>query len=572
MRFKYWFYINEAISEKDKNDVLNSKLYTNEKDLNIKSKLDQLLTNLEADKETYNKGEIFKKIQEIIPKIGIKKEKPKEEDAQRKHFASMAGITQEELSTYDYYKSENKDLINEMMTLLRRFVGGNIIKLKIENNKPEIYFQNEKMNSPDFTRFMSALHNIEGEIEEYSGAKGAANPLELALSHDEHLAAKGDKVWVFRGERPNICRLLGKGQKWCISSTSSATHWFSYRINNMQTQYFVFDFNKAEDDPARYVNPGVAPKGGYSEWVDARNKHKRDPNDRNSEVGINGYSSIEEYKDYLESKGIPKSTWQALPLQHWEERLGGYYNRNDFYGAKNDDDPRVFEIYLKIAKKIDDEDFNTLTSEQKKEFVLGRSVDDMTTTQINYALDNHRKEYHNSLDVKGKIAYGHYFKNTNLLYEIAKMPNLTEDDVRSLILCVEDKVKITEILGQDNLKKLHSGDINYLLAYAKNKIEMAQALGKDAINKFKYDINSVYELIRDAVNKTEMMEILGADNINRLEPYLFIRLIYFFITSGAEIEKKIEMVKLFGKMLNEEKKEKMKKAFGDFIKEHGIEV
>ena len=41
MRFKYWFYINEAIDPKDKQTVLTSKLYKNEKDQSIKDKSQQ---------------------------------------------------------------------------------------------------------------------------------------------------------------------------------------------------------------------------------------------------------------------------------------------------------------------------------------------------------------------------------------------------------------------------------------------------------------------------------------------------------------------------------------------------
>ncbi len=527
MRFKYWFYINEAISEKDKNDVLNSKLYTNEKDLNVKSKLDQLLSDLESDEKTYSKGEIFKKIGEIIPTIGIKKEKPKEEDPQRKHFANMEGTTEEELLTYDYYKNENKEAINEMMNLLRRFVGGNIIQLKIENNKPEIYFQNEKLNSPDFTRFMSALHNIEGEIEEYKGSGNTANPVELwlrqTLDQDEHKVAKGDKVWVFKGNRPNVCRLLGKGQKWCISSTSSASHWFSYRVNHKQTQYFVFDFNKPENDPARYVNPGVAPEGGYSEWVDARNNHSRDPNDSHSEVGINGYNSIKEYKDYLESKGIPKSTWKALPLEDWEERLGGYYNRNDFDGAKNDDDPRVFDIYLKIANNLKDENFDTLTDEQKKEFILGRQVADITDKQFDYMLANHKKEYYDSLNFTQKLYFAVRIDDENLLHRLAKMPDLSDEDVSYLLTHAINKDEMTKIIISHK-KELTNSNVFYLLHYAINKNEMATTLGTENISKL--DNSNVSYLLDFSKNKDEMANIiithkkeLSDDNVSSLLKY-----------------------------------------------------
>ncbi len=558
MRFKYWFYINEAISEKDKQDVLNSKLYANEKDLNVKSKLDQLLSDLESDEKTYSKGEIFKKIGEVIPKMAVKKEKPKEEDAQRKHFASMQGVTQEELLAYDYYKGENKETINEMMTLLRRFVGGNIIQLKIENNKPEIYFGEEKLETPDFTRFMSALHNVEGEISEYKGSGNTANPLELALSHDEHLVAKGDKVWVFRGDKPNICRLLGKGQKWCISSTTSATHWFGYRINHGQTQYFVFDFNKAEDDPARYVNPGVAPEGKYSEWVDARNVHSSDPLDENSQIGINGYDSIEEYKNYLESKGIPKSTWKSLPLEDWEKRLDNYYSYgSDFHAAKKDPDPRVFDMFVKIVESMRDDDFYSLTDEQRKEFLLGKVLN-ITEEQLNYAMDNFRKEYYDSLDFDNKIQLAYKLKDENLLYRLAKTPNIGSGNIYRFIQYAKDKLKMVEVLGKENMDKLSTSDVYYLIDGATDRVQMAEALGKELIDQM--TSRDIVSLIFTSSNKAATIKALG-EAVNKMSAD---QIKYLIIDPTNN--RKSRMIELLGSLITNKIEKKDAYHFLDTLK------
>jgi hypothetical protein len=85
-----------------------------------------------------------------------------------------------------------------------------------------------------------------------------------------------------------------------VSQTSNTHHFFRYRLENGQTQYFIFDTNKSANDTARRVNPGVAPEGNYSEWVDMKNEHKDDP-DGNG-FGINGYQSINQYKEYLAGK------------------------------------------------------------------------------------------------------------------------------------------------------------------------------------------------------------------------------------------------------------------------------
>jgi len=390
--FKEWFSIQEAIDASTKELLLKAKA--------PKDELDAFVKELEDEPNLIDKKTAFQRFQ---TKFNIQK-KEKDEDAQRKHFASVPNTTEEELKTYDYYKNENPQVLKEMMELLRKFIDKKLITLKFENNKPVLIrntLQGEqKQNTPDFTRFMSSLHGIQASLNQFKSKGTYFNPIEEELNHQNNLVAKGYNVWVFKGHAPDLCRIYGKGTEWCISSTSSAAHWFSYRINHHQTQYFVFDFNKDENDPARYVNPGVAPEGEYSEWVDARNQHSTDPEDRNSEVGINGYKSIREYKEYLASKGIPLDTWKTTEPEKWEERLNNYDYDKDFQGAKNDSDPRVFQMYLKIINAIEDYDFEKLTEEQKKEFILGKTA--LTDKQLNYAFKNFKGEYYNSLDAKEK--------------------------------------------------------------------------------------------------------------------------------------------------------------------------
>jgi hypothetical protein len=134
-------------------------------------------------------------------------------------------------------------------------------------------------------------------------------------------------IWIYKGSNPAMCRLYGKETTWCIASSTSTLHYFDYRINNGQTQYFIFDTNKDKDDPARMTNPGVAPEGQYSEWVDLRNNHS-DDEDGNG-FGINGYSSIADYKDYLAGKiGISVDKLDSLmapePVTDAEKRLKKY--------------------------------------------------------------------------------------------------------------------------------------------------------------------------------------------------------------------------------------------------------
>ena len=492
MNFKHWLILSEAIDANIKTLLAKQKA--------PKDELNAFIKELEDEPTLIDKPTAFQRFQ---TKFNIQK-KVTAEDAQRKYFATIPNTTEEELQTYDYYKTENKDSLKKMMEQLRKFIDKKLITLKIENNIPNLYRNNQKLDTPDFSRFTSQLDSIQGELTKYSGKGNKPNPLELELSHAEHRVAKGDNIWVFKGHRPNICRILGKNQRWCISSGTSAAHWFSYRIQHHQTQYFVFDFNKDENDPARYVNPGVAPEGMYSEWVDAENKHSPDPDARGdrSHVGINGYKSINEYKEYLESKGIPLTTWTTTPPEDWEIRLHRYYELNQeedsvnghksFASAKNDEHPEIFDMYLKIANTMKDYDFKTLTDEQKKEFLLNK-ITNITQKQFTYAIENFKGEYYNSLDLNDRIQFAGKTNDQEKLLKLAENPELDGRNVRVLLSYSDDKTKMAEIIIE-NISELSEEIINYLL---KNYIA-ASSISASEIYASYTEIEKIAELI---VNK-----------------------------------------------------------------------
>jgi hypothetical protein len=499
MKFKEWLILSEALDANTKNLLAKAKA--------PQDQLDAFIKELEDEPTLIDKPTAFQRFQ---AKFVTKKDKSKDEDAQRKHFATIPNTTEEELQTYDYYKNENKDSLKKMMEQLRKFIDKKIIILKIENGKPFLYRNtlqgSNKLDTPDFGRFTSQLDSIQGSLEQYKSKGNYFNPIEEELNHQQNLVAKGNNVWVFKGHAPDVCRIYGKGHPWCISSSTSAAHWFNYRIEHHQTQYFVFDYNKDEDDPARYVNPGVAPKGMYSEWVDARNTHDTDPEDSESEVGINGYKSINQYKKYLASKGIPESIWTTTEPEDWEERLHEYDENRDFQGAKNDSDSRIFPMYLKIVRYMKDSDFDTLTDEQKKEFLLSKI--EITTKQFDYAIKEFKGEYYNSLDLTGKIEFAGKTKDQEKLFKFAENPNLSRSDISYLFHNATDRDKMAKLIIQNKKVLLTGYNVSDLLNFAKDKKD------KDKIAKLiiKYkpelDDKNISSLLGHATEKDEIAKLI----------------------------------------------------------------
>ena len=552
MNFKQWLYIIEAIDSNTKNLLAKQKA--------PKDELNAFIKELEDEPNLIDRPTAFQKFQN---KFNIQK-KVTAEDAQRKYFANIPNTTEEELQTYDYYKTENKDSLKKMMEQLRKFIDKKLITIKIENKVPNLYRNttqgSNKLDTPDFGRFTSQLDSIQGSLEQYKGKGNYFNPIEEELNHAEHRVAKGDNIWVFKGHRPNICRILGKNQRWCISDSNSAAYWFTYRIAHHQTQYFVFDFNKDEDDPARYVNPGVAPQGKYSEWVDAENTHSLDPDARGdrSHVGINGYKSINEYKKYLESKGIPLTTWTTTKPEDWEIRLQSYYELNQdelqedifhrsFAYAKNDEHPEVFDMYLKIANTIKDSNFETLTDNQKKEFLLGKDLYKITITQFTYAIENFKGEYYNSLDLDNKVEFAVRTKDQDKLLKLAENIKLTDANITYLIRHATNKDKILEIIIKYKQEITANNAVDYLSAATDiDKIEETFLKYRPKILKMLFDFPSsdndystlyVYNLL-DKTFKIDKMAELIIKYLPEINEMVFSSL----ISSASDKEKIIKLL------------------------------
>jgi hypothetical protein len=177
-------------------------------------------------------------------------------------------------------------------------------------------------------------------------------------------------IWVFKADDPLKCRTMGKGQEWCIASSAMTKWYFTYRHNHGQTQYFIFDYNKSPNDPARYVNPGIGPEDtdphyddiseAGSEWVDERNH----PDE------INGYNSVDDYKKYLQKMGIPLSIFKSDPLTDFEKKLFKLVDDKNWEEAY--EDPQVWKLYWQIVDSLPDVAYNKLNDEEKIQFRKGK--------------------------------------------------------------------------------------------------------------------------------------------------------------------------------------------------------
>jgi hypothetical protein len=399
MHFKQWMKLLEAIAPDVKEIILKAKWPAS------KEEVDKAIKSIEDSPESYDKKQAFSFMQKQFGLKSTEKQTITDPFIQEyKNQEQNKQITTEEFKTLQYFQNGNKELLKEMMDKLRELISTNKITL-IFDTKPKIKESNNEIldDYKDLNQFLAIIHKFD-QID--LSDKDIQNPAFLELKHSGDLVAKGDNIWVFKGDDPVKCLIMGKGQNWCISSSTSVQHYFNYRHEYGQTQYFIFDFNKDVKDPARYVNPGVAPEGEYSEWVDRRNARANPQN--NISFAVNGYPTLQDYLNYLKSKGIDTNLFQADPVSDYERKLQSFINRKDFQGAKNypdtkkaaDGTPAMFHFYLKIIETLDDEDeFDTLTPNQKDEWVINK--DKLTGHQANYVISKGTKflkEYINSIN------------------------------------------------------------------------------------------------------------------------------------------------------------------------------
>ena len=507
--FKKWFYFTEEI---DKN---TEKALSFQKQRVDPKEFDDFIDQLKNDPDPIDRGSAFDKLKEKFPILSTDKRKEKisieapTDPFFKEYYDQLSSkqITKPEYDSLLFFSKENRGLLSEMMQSLRNLIQQRKIELNFINNIPTIVYRNEAIPIEDFTQFTRKLHEIEGQNATNTSNKNLADPFFLEVSHKEKLVAKNPDgtIWVFKATGPLDCRLMGKGQSWCISSSSSAQWYFNYRHDHGQTQYFIFDFNKDENDPARYVNPGIAPKGGYSEWVDTRNSHD----------DINVYSSVQEYKNYLKDKGIDIGVFVADPLtdeekllkKSSEEYITSPSERDGlFQDFKEGKYKELFEKFIETMSFLDlglmEKHFDQL-SDQQRNFYLSHIGDDGLRFLLKYSskpdeLINEILPY-----VKDKL-------DSSLISDLLRYSSNKDGVIDKILPYVKDDLDLDPAIVSVLLRYSSNKDgvIDKILPYVKDDLDpaMVSFLLRDS-SKPDELINQILPFIKDDLD-TAMMYFL----------------------------------------------------------------
>lgn len=453
--FKKWIKLWETLDPNVKNILLQAKWPAN------KEEVEKAIQELEADPVAHDKKSAFSILQsKFIKKKEIEIEEPKlpvlrvlYDNLKKKQIT----IPEYKTAVYFAEKENNSVLfqqaIDEMMVLLRSFISNNQIELLFKD-KPEIRFEDQIIsNYNDMNQFISILHGIQHQPNDdgdFKTEKGLQNPAFLELQNNADLVSKGKNIWVFKGDDPFKCRIMGKGQRWCISSSESVKYYFNYRHEYGQTQYFIFDFNKSSNDPARYVNPGVANAGEYSEWVDRRNA--RGATKDNISFSVNGYQNLPEYLDYLKSMGVNVSEFKAEPLSKFETSVKNQIEQQNLNAVKKDCEQEKDLIdgickrmyyFLKLTDNLADNKFDELSDAEKAIFIIGKKINSKSKALFLSKNEKYLKDYLTHLSYSDiGWNYDNFIEN----FIISMGEHNKKEEIWNMIKNIKRKVNLSDII------------------------------------------------------------------------------------------------------------------------------
>ena len=423
MRFKEFLYLFEALTPEVR-EVLAKARFPVAQDILAA-----------AIKELEDAAEIYKTpadgIKALRDKLGLgaaKEKQPKGEqiaeptDPKLKPFYQAykeKKLTVPEYKTAVFFKDEDPSLLKQTLNELRELIATNQINYTF-TDQPVITFRDANVtNYKNLSDFAARIHDIQARIKDPApaGFEAFRDPSTVELEKPglqvwpppNQKGPNESKIWIFKGDDFMKCKYFGGGVDWCV--TKSPLNYWDYRDKG-QTQYFLYDFNKKPDDPARFTNPGVSKDLEESEWVDLRNSPHDDKN--GVSFGIKGYETLEDYKKYLQEKGIPVDkiltaeppTEEELFVQKAVRNSHGIY-ADQYLPHLRKMSKNAVLLFLSLLDSsgsfLSEQGFRSLSPEEKEAYMITPSRNPRTDWETDYIANLTRKQAREYLDDTKKI-------------------------------------------------------------------------------------------------------------------------------------------------------------------------
>ena len=313
-------------------------------------------------------------------------------------------------------------LLNVNLAVVRKVKDKNFIILNYGNIK-------KKFDASNLAEFVSLIHSIEGNIR-------WANSLKNKSKTPKDLDFKTNTIEVKKCNTRQECILYGSGTPWCVSKPETASHYLDYKIKRESSFYIIYDgFKNNEETPNPASRVLITPgKDNQIEFADERNHPGQ----------IYGYTSYEDYKNYLrrnnvnvdeikyhplsdEERNIIKKVENANAETEWFKNLSNeekvYYinfghvlTNAQFEVAKSipsfEGGHFIIDSYVDSGKSLPFDQIKQLKSEYKQTYVNARqrsikqikeNFDNDERGLVEYAIKSFDRELINSLINEGKF-------------------------------------------------------------------------------------------------------------------------------------------------------------------------
>ena len=257
-----------------------------------------------------------------------------------------------------YYYNKNKNL-EEIKTEMSAYIGyvGRIIMPLIT-----VDLISKKPVSPwdSYVYWTQIIHGKQGQ--DAFNQKAKFDPSDSDFENETPFLISPDgKIKVYKGNSPQQCIILGKGESFCISKPGN-TNWQGFRDENVSTFYFVYDSTRND----RLSIVVIDKQASETVLTDKVNNTGTTLDPHTGEET----EDSESYMRYIKEKGIDISKIVNVPKSAEEveehEKLGAKNADLDWFASLSFEDKSK---YIGRGHKLSDEQFDYLL-QHKLDFLL----------------------------------------------------------------------------------------------------------------------------------------------------------------------------------------------------------
>jgi len=271
------------------------------------------------------------------------------------------------------------------------------------------------------------------------------------------------KIKVYTGNSPDLCIMLGKGEKFCISQAGNS-QWQNYRDTKVSTFYFVYDKNRPSDDDLAIVVVDMNER--RIELTDRKNDTNHTIQDPSTTTIKRIKADSNVYFNYLKSMGLDTSIFKNITRSKKEKeehkKLGNQNQDTNWFMSLNPDEKSK---YIGRGHNLSDKQFDFLFNNKLEDLLeqyvrIGRKVSKYQIDKIMTKPKLSERYFHNRM-----IAQRNMLDIGNYEYKV-----MGSEFRKELINLLKSR-KPTEIDGNSDNSDLYQAILSGNISLVKTLVE-----------------------------------------------------------------------------------------------------